>query len=59
MNLKSAAKKSGFNLRSTGASNLACQYRHFLNALASYSEAGHWNRWQKSDWNCWLATGER
>ena len=49
MNLKSAAKKSDFTTRNTGASNLACQYRHFLNALASYSEAGHLNRWQKSN----------
>jgi hypothetical protein len=57
MNLKSSVKKSGFSLRTTGASNLACQYRHFLNALASYSELGQWNRWQKSNWNCWLATG--
>jgi hypothetical protein len=57
MNLKSSAKKAEFNLRTTGASNRACQYRHFLNAHASYSEAGQWNRWQKSNRNCWLATG--
>jgi thermostable 8-oxoguanine DNA glycosylase len=51
MNFKSAAKKSDFTMRNTGASNLACQYRHFLKALVSYSETGQWNRWQKSKWN--------
>jgi hypothetical protein len=57
MNLKSSAKKSGFNLRTTGASNLACQYKHFLNALSAYSEVGQLNRWQTSNWNSCLATG--
>ena len=57
MNLKSSAKKSGFSLRATGANHLACQYRHFRNALASYSEGGQQNRWQNRDWNCCVATG--
>ena len=57
MNLKSSLKKSGISLRTTGASNLACQYRHCLNTLSSYSEVGQWNRWQTSDWKFCLATG--
>ncbi len=57
MSLKSSMKKSGFSLRSTGASNLACQYKHFLNTLSSYSEVGQLNRWHASNWNSGLATG--
>ena len=57
MNLKSSAKKSGFTIRTKGASKRACQYKHFLNALFSYSEDGQSSRWQKSNWNCCLVTG--
>src|SRR5258708_8047570 len=57
MNLKSSAKKSRFNLRNTGARNLACQYKHSLNILSSYCEGGQLNRLQNSNWNCRVATG--
>src|SRR5260370_31200103 len=57
MNLKSCAKKSGFNLRNTGARNLACQYKHSLNILSSYCKGGQLNRLQNSNWNCRVATG--
>jgi hypothetical protein len=57
MNLKSSVKKSGFSLRTTGASNLACQYKHFLNTLSSYSEVGQLNRWHTSNWKFCRATG--
>ena len=59
MNLKSSLKKSGFSLRTTGASNLACQYKHFLNTRSSYSEVGQSNCWQASNWNLGLATSGR
>ena len=59
MNLKSSTKKSGFSLRTTGARNLACQYKQRLNTLSSYSEVGQLNRWQASTWNFSLATGGR
>jgi len=56
MNLKSSAKKPGFSLRSTGTRSFACQYKHFLNALFAYFSGGQRNRWQKSTWNCCIAT---
>jgi hypothetical protein len=56
MNLKSSAKNWGCSLRTKGASNFACQYKHSLNTLPSYSDGGHSNRLQTSNWNFCLAT---